>query len=314
MIGKGPCGLHPVRPPSLLRRLFQFRLRTLVLAVFVFSLALGWYVRRVERQREVVVAIRQSGGAVNYEYELVGHENDIFDFRIVSDVKNASDVWWVPESLQSRLGDDYFHGIEYAELQPGKTFDKAVLSRLADLPQLRLLVVEGLDDRDMEAVGRLAHLRGLVITKASAVTDAGIAKLAGMRKLEMIALHGGPRITDSSLATLASLPKLTTLGIACDISSATRIGPEGLTHVAQMTQLRNLRLDTQPELFVNHDLTELRDMTKLEQLMLCGFDISEAGIDSLEQLKNLKELHLVDSTHPDTSRLKHALPGCSVNP
>jgi hypothetical protein len=289
-------------------------LRTLLLAVVLLSLTFGWYVRRVELQRRAAAAVRQAGGTVNYDYEIVGDDKDIFDYRIISDARNARYVWWAPESLQDRLGDDYFHGVEYAELQPRGRFDKAVLGRLAHFPQLQLLLVEGLDDRDLVAVGRLTHLRGLVITRASAITDVGIAQLAGMRDLELIALHGGPRITDSSLQILASLPKLTTLGIAGDKSSAPRIGPEGLRQLARHTRLRNLRLETHPGLIVSHDLAELRDMVRLERLMLGGFDVSERGFDSLGCLKNLKDLYLVDSTHPDTSRLKQALPGCVVEP
>jgi hypothetical protein len=135
-----------------------------------------------------------------------------------------------------------------------------------------------------------------------------------MRNLEMLACHGGPRITDSSMAAFARLPKLTTLGIADDSSSFPRIGPQGLKHLAKMTRLRNLRLETRSGLIVDHDLAELRGMQRLEMLMLGGFDISEQGLDSLAQLKTLKELHLVDSIHPSTTRLKQALPGSNVQP
>lgn len=298
----------------LLRRLFQFRLRTLLLAVLVVSLALGWYVRRVELQRRAIAAIRQAGGTATYDYGFVSSTYDIFDFDLLSDATGGPDVWWFPQSWKERLGEDYFHGIAYVEVQPGHAFDKGVLDRLADLPRLQLLLVEGLDDHDLAATGRLTHLRGLVITKAGRITDEGIARLAGMRKLELIALHGGPRITDSSMEIFASLPRLTTLGIAGDKSSAPRIGPEGLNHLAGMTRLRNLRLEAQPGLIVDHNLAELRDMSRLEMLMLGGFDISERGFDSLKRLRTLKELHLVDSTHPDTARLKQALPGCVVQP
>jgi hypothetical protein len=301
-----------VRPPSFLRRLFQFRLRTLLLAVLRSASRWGWYVRRVELQRQSIVAIQQAGGSVNYDYELVGKRTISSISKSTPTGRTSRDIWWVPESLRARLGDDYFHGIEYAGIAAGKTFDTAVLSRLADFRSCECFAWKGWTTTIWWPL-RLTQLRGLVIAEASGITDEGIAELAELRKLEMIALHG-PRVTDSSLAILASLPKLTTLGIARDQAAPPRIGPEGLKQLARLTRLRNLRLESQPGLIVNDDLSELREMKSLERLMLVGFDISEGGFENLERLTILKDVYLVGSNHPDTSRLKRALPGCIVVP
>ena len=52
------------------RRWFQFRLRTLLIAVVVLSLPLSWFAVRMEQaksQREIVEMIERRGGAVLYD-------------------------------------------------------------------------------------------------------------------------------------------------------------------------------------------------------------------------------------------------------
>ena len=88
------------------RRWFQFRLRTLLIAILVLSLPLSWFAMRMEkarRQREAVVAIRWLEGTAYYEWE----------FK--SGGTQPSSTWW-----RNVLGHDYF--------------DKVVLVRFANAP------------------------------------------------------------------------------------------------------------------------------------------------------------------------------------
>ncbi len=53
------------------RRWFRFGLRTLLIAITVLCIWLGFKVNAARRQHEVVQAILQAGGTVAYDYQLL---------------------------------------------------------------------------------------------------------------------------------------------------------------------------------------------------------------------------------------------------
>lgn len=57
-------------PPITKHRRFRFSLRTLLIVVVVLGVVLGWFafkMRKAERQRKAVEAIREAGGVVIYD-------------------------------------------------------------------------------------------------------------------------------------------------------------------------------------------------------------------------------------------------------
>ena len=52
------------------RRLFQYRLRTLLIVTTITAIALGWWTHKARQQREAVAAFQEIGGRVEYDSSL----------------------------------------------------------------------------------------------------------------------------------------------------------------------------------------------------------------------------------------------------
>jgi len=117
--------------PRTRRRWFQFRLRTLLVAVVVVSLPLSWFAVRMERarkQREAVEWVEANGGSVTYDYELKGVFSSISDY--------ASERGM----LADLLGDDYSQDVIVVSLR-GAEIDR--LSPRSGMPELKDLILFG---------------------------------------------------------------------------------------------------------------------------------------------------------------------------
>ena len=73
------------------RRRYAFSLRTLLVALTIVAIWLGWWVRTAERQKQSVAAIRELGGWVYYDFQV--DEDDEFVPSAVS---------WVPAAVNTR--------------------------------------------------------------------------------------------------------------------------------------------------------------------------------------------------------------------
>ena len=287
------------------RRWFQFSLRTLLLAVLVVAVWLGWYCDRARRQKQSVTAISRLGGWVYYDYELV---NDKYDPQAAS---------WVPGWLRSQLGVDFFHNVVEVNLvyhyDKGKRLDNAqvtdgALYRLDGFPRLRrLLLYEGqATDQGLAEVGRLKHLEHLYMWDAGKVTDAGIAHLRKLRKLKYLHCDDS-QMADESLRVLAALPRLERLWL-----QGNRFTDRGLAYLEGMTQLEELWIGMGPTNITDDGVQHLKGLVNLERLGLQETKVTSKGLEHLKGLKNLKSLSLWGSQVKDPSRLREALPNCEI--
>jgi len=227
-----------VRPTSFLRRLFQFRLRTLLLAVLALSLTLGWYVRQVELQRQAVAAVKNAGGDVFYDYELSAGK---LDFQKKSPI---------PQALFDRLGIDFFHAVARVDTGPAssnseaQTMDAAI-ARLPDLPRLQHLVVADASDDRLKAAAKLAQLERLaIVDDGGRITDEGLKELRHLRRLKCLWIEGVGGLTDESLDTISTLEDLEvlSLGPARPGSADPDFTEIGLAHLARLKNLKVLRI------------------------------------------------------------------------
>lgn len=187
------------------RRWFQFRLRTLLIAILVLSLPLSWFgarLRKARRQREAVKAIERLGGSVTYEWELVPPSP--------SGIQPRPNMSW----LQILLGDENsdemcsvsFYGHGFTDVQV----------------------------RQLSLFGNLTD----VMLKDTRVTDAGLDELAGLTRLESLVIIEG-EITDDGLRHLGRFSNLSDL-----VLIGTQFSNDGLKHLAGVKRLRRLRLGT----------------------------------------------------------------------
>ncbi len=133
-------------PAKAERRWFQFRLRTLLIAVLLLGLPLSWVAVRMERarrQREAVEAIAKLGGGVRYDY----HDG----------VCHPAEHPPVPSWLLKLRGDDFFSCVVGVGFFPADRVGDDDLAVLGTLPRLNFVELVHVPITD----NGLRHLDGL---------------------------------------------------------------------------------------------------------------------------------------------------------
>src|SRR4051812_36275389 len=128
----------PISPPN--RRWWRgsrirLSLRGLMALVMLFGIWMGWYVRRVQVQRDAVAAIKRAGGTVAYDWEWSHYNPDII---------NLNGKPRAPKWLSDRVGVDYVGNVVHVNLVPRRASDP-----------------NRADDKTLAHVGRLGHLGSL---------------------------------------------------------------------------------------------------------------------------------------------------------
>ena len=174
-----------------LRRLLQFRLRTLLLFTTAVAVWLGLWSNAARRQRDSVIALRKSGAIVRYDFELN---------------QNEKPPQW-PAWFVDRAGVDYFANVvSVGSYTPG--FSDANLVHLQGLTDLKVLELykAHLSHAGLAQVGRLTGLEELCLRNTQ-LTDAGLIHLQGLCNLKSLDLRG-TRVTDDGLIYLQDLTDL----------------------------------------------------------------------------------------------------------
>ncbi len=216
---------EPNRSPRSWRRFLRFGLRGLIVVVLLIAAGLGWIVRQAHIQRDAVVAIKNAGGFVMYDWEWDGGK------RIPGGKPGA------PRWLIDLIGIDYFGHVTYVELFSATDATLAHVGRLTRLQTLRVASPAVSDSG-------LVHLKGL--TKLSVlwldytrITDSGLAHLEGLTNLSVLWLVGNIPVTDSGLVHLKGLTNLTELWL-----DGNQVTDAGLVHVKGLTKLSQLYLSS----------------------------------------------------------------------
>jgi Leucine-rich repeat (LRR) protein len=274
------------------QKLLRFRLRTLLLAITVASVWLGFHVRSARLQERSVAAIAKYGGWVRYDFQFPSGEyfHKSFDRQARSSVPN-----W----LLDRLGVDFFHDVVLVNLNYSEDSgarkenhnpsDEA-LQYLGGFPKLRILLLSDTQasDSSMRHLAQLKRLERLYMWDAVNVSDAGVAHLSELHRLRYIHLSTS-QITDKSLAVFAKLPMLEGLSLQFN-----QFSDKGLRHLSQLDEL--------------------------ESLWVCGKEdemnqITDSGLRYLKNLKALTELG-IQRTHVSDDGVQEflrAVPGCKLH-
>jgi len=181
----------------------RFSLRTLFLLIAAGSMLLGVWVRSVDQQRRAVAAIRDTGGLVEYDFQLKGD--------------GTPPLTW----LSNLLGTDYLASPVAVRLSPSATDEE--LRHSGALSGLELLIGDrstAVTDSGLEHLSKLTRLRVLTLSHMQ-VSDASLSYLKPLANLELLSLNGTD-ITDSGLAHLRHLKKLQ----KCELME-TKVSTEG---------------------------------------------------------------------------------------
>ncbi len=149
----------------------------------------------------------------------------------------------------------------------------------------RVMAKGSAGERVFEPVSRLTGLQVLQL-HGTGITDKGMECLRPFRSLRALEFCDEPFVGNQGLAVLKDLPSLEYLDLYTGVTDA------GLKHVAQVKNLRWLRLRTGR--IWGPGLAELADLPRLERLCIWGSEqqFSDRHIQYLEGLTHLKSLTL----------------------
>ena len=201
----------------------------------------------------------------------------------------------------------------------GEQINNAGLVHLANLKSLKYLFLwgENFSDAGLEHLKNVPSLKILNIMNLP-ITDAGVQHLSGHGRLENLSLYN-TEVTDRGLLYLKSIPSLKKLDLGkrhFDFENPP-ITDAGMVHLAQIKSLEFLVLP--PIGITDKGLATISNLKNLKHLWVCGSDISpltdtalqhvsklqslefllisgtgftDAGMDDLAKLTNLRELNL----------------------
>ena len=256
----------------------RYRLRTLMIAMAVFSIWLGLRVNAAKRQSKAVREIaEQPLSHVVYDFEYQIHP----DFAYV--IPRRSDLAsWVPSFILDRTGLDLFHDVKRVEIDCRRQTpdDSSVRTRLeaqlAALPGLRELNIL-VDREDSEACLQAAsRAKNLVFLRCQNATDAGVAHVTRLKRLKVVEFESS-KLTDESLRILGTMPQL-----ECLYLQANRFTDDGLVHLRNLKRLRQLWIDYSSTPYTDAGLKHLESLTQLQGLGLNNTLITPEGISRLK--------------------------------
>lgn len=177
-------------------------------------------------------------------------------------------------------------GLKVLELSGSRLTDVGMvnLRLLTDLERLKIANT-GLSDRSLVSIRECSRLIELELRGAD-ITDKGLASLAEMKDIEWIDLSG-TRVTDEGLKHMRGWEELRKLTI--EDSSITGTGFAALKKLKRLAriQLNRSRINDQGIEAITQ-LTEPDDL----YIWLDGTPITDAGLEKLASLQNLRELSL----------------------
>ena len=182
----------------------------------------------------------------------------------------------------------------------GSNFTDNGMVHVKDISSLRILSFHEsrcrITDAGLAHISQMPDLELLCLHGTKNITDAGIAHLAKMRSLRKLDI-GSSEVTDRGLAHLAQIKTLESLSLPQDQKGITDVG---LAHIGELPNLKGLHISRihfiDPEMnrpcYTDKGLAELANCRWLEKLSIGSVGITDAGMDHVAKLTNLKSLLL----------------------
>jgi len=234
---------------------------------------------------------------------------------------------YLRQSRVTNAGLAHLANLSLEELALGQGFmTNSGLAHLAKLPSLRYLFLSGktFTDAGMVHLKNIPSLRILHAGHLPHLTDAALVHLAQVKTLENLSLHWVEAITDDGVANLTKLPslkkldirhsKVTDKGVAqlSQIKSLEYlvlpdigVSDEGLAYVSRLEKLKYFWLTSRhtglnspnKNAVTDKGIVELAKCKSLEDIHIGSFGITDAGLEHIAKLTNLKKLNLFNCTN-----------------
>ena len=186
----------------------------------------------------------------------------------------------------SKLGPSDIHELSLQSSIRRTSANRPALESIAHLTGLQVLSLgnTGVTGRQMASLKSLSSLRSLIFIRENSVGSAGLAVLKDLPALEYLDCYTRP--TDAGLKHLAQLPNLRRLRLRMG-----GIRGPGLAYLADMPRLERLTLWGTTGLTDQH-VRYLEGLTRLKSLTLWGGDVplTDASLASISKLTALEEL------------------------
>lgn len=255
----------------------RFSLRTLMIAMTVVCVFLGYRVHRARVQRDAVAVLNEASVSLEYDWWLAGLDSPPG-----------------PDWIMELIGREYFQEVESAEVYDFEwSGEESVFDQLARLPRLkRVEFYCDFDRRHLEKLTGLKHLERLTLNfYPASITDSTMACLGRLHALKSLNLSQA-EITSAGVQHLAGLNNLETLDL-----SETRITDDDLVYVGRLRALRKLNLDDTDitdaglaHLSELHELTEFSAVGQLHRHYYDRVPLISLGDEALRLLGRHKKL------------------------
>ena len=219
-------------------RWFQFRLRTLLIAVLVLSVPLSWFAVKMDKarkQRKAISALSDLESRPVYVYQ-DGTQIYEMNLKILYEYQDVSQrpiqTPNRPTWLRQLVGGDFFHDVTYVDISNTYADDSSLI-HLKLFPKLRYLNLKRtlVTDVGLKQLREFNRLEDLDLPDQ--VTADGLRQLKG---LNITALNVPSHFTDDDLAVVAAcFPTLEHLNL-----SGTKVTDKGLEHLKGMANLVGL--------------------------------------------------------------------------
>lgn len=306
--GATPTGAKPRS-----RWRFQFSLRTALVWFFALSVLFGvcaWWRDRAERQRKIVLELRELGAEVGYRYFSLTKEPSL-DYIVP-----FCDEFFVCTWLRGILGDDYIYEVnavrlawsqrDFRHIPKEKTL--AAVEIIKSLTHLEDLTLDGdiVKGQDLEALHCLETLKQLDLSSTHSniprikrlgfLADDDLAPLERAKKLRKLVLSDQP-IGDAGLAHFRNCLEMEVLDL-----EKTNVGDQGLVYLSEMTKLTNLYI--KHSRLTDAGLKHLRKLDDLANLSLSGNAITGEGLAEIGPKPKLSIFTANETNFTDAS-LRH---------
>jgi hypothetical protein len=329
----------PPRPnrdaaPSRRRRWFRFSLRTFLIAVTLFSLALGFFFSSVQNERRAASAVAEANGRIVYDWQILPPG---------ATPKTPPPKPPGPQWLRKYLGPHWFDRIVDVHLngynnRNNRNRFAAIAPHLARLPSLRSMTLWGgeFDAQDYRSLSELSQLESLLVRAQNELLPqhaAAIARLPQLRKLHLSEIKTSPaalrelsksprleeltvscfwldpnaggtqikhQLRDDAAQALAAFPKLKSLALF-----QTRITDQGMAELCRLSTLDRLVVGSPHVTSASFD--HVVKLKRLTRLGTWAWKINDADIQKLAQLPQLTSLDLLTRTHLTDSSVPHVV-------
>lgn len=286
------------KTPRKWRRMFQFRIRTLLIAMLILPIGLSWFAKRVRDSQIAWNHYRAVHGYIEPRYYI--------DHRNVAVAKTRQPSWLSRLGMDLPPVDDHF-SIKF-RLEDNR---KQILEHVTFFESLTSLSIRCYDisNEDILLLQKLKNLQKFKLSLDRIDRD-GINEVAKLSNLRSFALRLPSRSNNKvvcDLSFLAELPLLESL----DLDFGVPIGNDGLEAISKAQGLKELRLDRVAPHYANgspyakdllrngrlhrNDLADegllhLAKIPSLETLELRSTNFTEKGMQAIGTLSRLETL------------------------